>query len=249
MVVDAAFIIFVSIDVLLIGTLLSVTAVGEFAAATKLMGFVAYTGEAAASGVAPRLTRNREGSDVRALNIALRGLMVLQGVFIAPLLMWAVPLTDLVLGDNYPDSASVLRAFAPYVFLLGVSPLIARSVNYLGEARRRVPIAIGALVFNFLFDLVMIPRIGIVAGAYGSDIAYIGYVAAHVWICHRLVGLDLRRLATTLARVAIAVACMCGVLALFGTTDVPLPTLLVGGALGFLAYVAALLLTREVTPA
>lgn len=245
--VDAAFVLFVSIDVLLIGTLLSVAAVGQFAAAAKMMGFLAYGGEAAASGVSPRLTRDHEGPDVRALQRALRGLMMFQGVFIAPLIIWAAPLTRLVLGDKYPDSPDVIRAFAPYVFLLAVSPVLARSVNYLGEARRRVPIAVGALLVNLAFDLIMIPRIGIVAGAYGSDIAYIGYVAGHVWICNRLVGLDVGRLLVTLARVAVAFAAMGAALLVFGTNDVPLPLLLVGGALGSLVYVAALIVTREIT--
>ena len=106
-----------------------------------------------------------------------------------------------------------------------------------------------ALLINLAFDLVMLPRIGIVAGAYGTDNAYAVYVGAHLWICYRLVGLELRRLAVTLVRVAVAVAAMCAVLFAFGTDDVPLALLVVGGALGALAYAAALLLTREVSPA
>jgi O-antigen/teichoic acid export membrane protein len=247
MLVDAAYVLFVSIDVLLIGAILSVTAVGEFAAPGRMIGFLAYSGEAAASGVAPRLTRGREGPDVSALQRALRGLMVFQGIFIAPLLIWAVPLTALVLGDQYTDSADVMRTFAPYAFLLAVSPVLARSVNYLGEARRRVPIAVAALLVNLVFDLIMLPRIGIVAGAYGSDIAYALYVAGHLWVCHRLVGLELGRLAVTLLRVSVAIAAMCGALFAFGTTDVSLLVLVVGGALGAVTYVVALLVTREIT--
>jgi len=247
MLVDAAYVLFVSIDVLLIGTILSVTAVGEFAAPGRMIAFLGYSGEAAASGVAPRLTRGRERPDVGALQRALRGLMLFQGVFIAPLLIWAVPLTDLVLGDQYPNSPAVMRAFAPYAFLVAISPVLARSVNYLGEARRRVPIAVAALLVNLVFDLVMLPRIGIVAGAYGTDIAYTLYVAGHLWVCHRLVGLELGRLAVTLLRVTAAIAAMCGALYAFGTSDVSFPMLVVGGALGAFAYAAVLMLTREIT--
>ena len=71
--------------------------------------------------------------------------MALQGLFIAPLVVWAEPISDLVLGTEYNDSAEVLRAIAPYMFLLAISPVLARGVNYMGEARRRIPIAIGAL--------------------------------------------------------------------------------------------------------
>ncbi len=249
LIIDGAFTLFSKIDVLLIGAIIDVTAVGEFEAAMRLAAMTTYAGAAVAAGVAPRVARGKDGPDTAAFDFSLKRLMVLQGIFIAPFLIWAEPLTRLVLGPGYAESADVLRALTPFVFLLAISPVLARGVTYMGEARLRIPIAIGALLINLAIDLVLLSEIGIVAGAIGTDVAYILYVAAHLWICKRLIGTRLRPLARTLIAVLMAIACMSAVLFAFGTGDVSLPLLIVGGALGLAVYVGALLATRELTAA
>ncbi len=54
-------------------------------------------------------------------------------------------------------------------------------------------------------------------------------------------------LAASFLRIVASVAVMSAALFAFGTGDVALPLLLVGGALGCVVYVVALLGTREVT--
>jgi O-antigen/teichoic acid export membrane protein len=247
LIVDGTFVLFNQVDVLLISAILSITAAGEFQAPMRLVTFLGYAGTAAASGVAPRVAAGYGGSAKKTFDQVLRRLMAVQGVFIAPLVIWAVPISDLVLGAKYAESADVLRAITPFVFLLAVSPLLARTVTYLGEARLRIPIALAALAVNLVFDLIFLPQIGIVAGALGTDIAYAIYVGAHLLVCRRLLGIALRPLAVSLMRVMVAAAAMSGVLFAIGTDDVPLPLLLLGGAAGTLVYVGTLLLTRELT--
>ena len=249
LIIDGAFTLFSKIDVLLIGAIINVEAVGEFEAAMRLAAMTTYAGAAVAAGVAPRVARGKDGPDTTAFDFSLKRLMVLQGIFIAPFLIWAEPLTRLALGPGYAESADVLRALTPFVFLLAISPVLARGVTYMGEARLRIPIAIGALLVNLAIDLALLSEIGIVAGAIGTDVAYILYVAAHLWICKRLIGTQLQPLARTFIAVLMAIACMSAVLFAFGTSDVSLPLLIVGGALGLAAYVGALLATRELTAA
>ena len=249
LVIDGAFVLFHRIDVLLIGAILSVDAVGQFEAPLRLTTVLGYVGAAVASGVAPRLAAGRERLDPRALVEALRRLMALQGLFIAPLVVWAEPISDLVLGSDYSDSPEVLRAIAPFMFLLALSPVLSRGVNYMGEARRRIPIAIGALTVNLVFDLIFLSKWGIVAGAVGTDIAYTLYVGAHLWICKRLLGLDLGPLWASLARVLAAAAGMSGVLAAFGTGDLSLLVLLAGAVVGTAAYAVLLVAFREISVA
>jgi O-antigen/teichoic acid export membrane protein len=248
LIIDGAYVLFSQIDVLLIGAILGVTAVGQFGAPLRIVTFLSYAGTSAASGVAPRVARGVEGPDTRALAGALRRLMAFQGVLIAPLIVWAEPLTEVAFGEGYGESADVLRGLVPYVFLLGVSPLLARSVNYLGEARRRIPISIGALAVNFAIDIALLSELGIIAGAIGTDVAYFLYAAAHLWICRRMLAIPLRPLGLTLIRTLLAAAVMSGVLAAFGTGSVAVPLLLGGGVVGTAAYVGVLLLTREVSP-
>jgi lipopolysaccharide exporter len=249
LVVDSAFALFSQIGVLLIGALLTVSAVGLFEASFRLAGMLGFVGLPVRSAVAPRLARGEQGPDRDSFERALRYLLLFQGVVLAPMVVWAEPLTRIVLGTAYLESAETLRALAPFALLLGISPLLAGAVNYLGAARRRIPIAIAAVVVNAAIDVALLEEWGIVAAAVGMDVAYAIYVGAHLRICRELVGLRLRPLAAALAGSLAAAGAMALVLLPFGTSEVAIPLVLLGGALGVAVYVLGLLLTRQVSRA
>ena len=119
MVVDGAFTLFSTIDVLLIGAILSVSAVGLFEAAYRLAGLLVFIGAPVRSAVAPRLTRGGGGPDHEALETALHYMVLIQGVVLAPMIVWAEPLTRIVLGTDYLGSIDTLRALAPFALLIG----------------------------------------------------------------------------------------------------------------------------------
>jgi O-antigen/teichoic acid export membrane protein len=247
LVIDGAFTLFSRLDAILIGAIVSVTAVGLFEAPIQMMVFLGFAGQSIAAGVAPRMARSEEAEpDVASLERGLRIMVLVQGVFVAPLLVWAEPIADVILGADYAESADVLRTLAPYAFLIGISPMVALSVNYLGEARRRIPIAIAAVAINVAIDLALLSQIGIVAAAIGTDVAYAFYVAAHLWILRRLVGMSLAPLGDAFARALVAVAAMALVLLALGTGDVALPIVFLGAPLSIAVYVAALLGMRAI---
>lgn len=243
-----AYTLYSSIDVLLIGAYLDEVAVGLFAAPMRLMALLALIGVAVANAVAPRLALSESGyRDVATFRASLRWLMVFQAALLAPVIVWAEPIVVLALGADYRESADVLRLLAPFVFLLGISPLISTGVNYLGRAGSRLPIVIGALLVNALIDVALIPQIGIAAGAIGTSVAYLIYVPGHVWLARKVVDLPLRPLAKTLARCLAAAAAMAAVLLAVGTEDLSLTAWLVGALGGTAAFCAALLASREVS--
>ena len=246
-VVDGAFTLFSTIDVLLIGAILSVSAVGLFEAAYRLAGVLYFIGLPVRSAVAPRLTGG--GADHEALEAAIRYVVLIQGVVLAPLIVWAEPITRIVLGTEFLGSVDTLRAMAPYALLTAVSPLLAGAANYLGAAARRVPIAIGAVAVNAAIDVALLGQIGIIAAAIGTGVAYALYVAAHVRLCQDVAGLRLRPLVAPFLGSLAAAGGMALVLLLFGTGEIALPLFLVGGALGTAVYAAILLATRQITPA
>lgn len=246
-VIDGAFALFQQVDVLVIGGVLGAAAVGRYSAPLRLMVLLHYPGLAAASGVAPRVARGAAGAPATGtLSRALRGLILLQCLMVAPVVVWATPVAKLLLGGGYAQSADVLRAFAPFVLLTGLAPLASMAVDYLGAARRRVPIAIGTVLVNLAIDLALIPRIGIVGGAIGTDVAYLLYVPGHLWICHRMIGLPLRPLLSTLAGGLVSAAAMAGVLLAFGTRSLSPLAWCAGLAGGTLAFAAAALVTRAI---
>jgi O-antigen/teichoic acid export membrane protein len=248
-VVSGAFSAFTVIDVLLIGAFLTTTAVGTFSAPMQLIGFLGFPGLAVAQGIAPRLARHPDEEPmVAALERAIRYLLVLQAAALPVITVWAGPLVELVLGPEFSESAEVLAGLAPYMFLTGIGPLLVAPLNYRGEGRRRIPLAVGALVLNAAIDVVLLPTIGVMGAVIGTNVAFFYFIGGHVWLSHRLIGLPLRGIAVTLARSLVAAAAMAGVLWAVGTADLSPLQWVVGLVAGGGAYLAVLLATREITP-
>jgi O-antigen/teichoic acid export membrane protein len=245
--VDGAFTLFSTIDVLLIGAILSVSAVGLFEAAYRLAGLLYFIGAPVRSAVAPRLTRGGAGPNHEALETALRYMILVQGVVLAPLIVWAEPITRIILGTDYLGSVDTLRALAPFALLTAVSPLLAGAANYLGAAARRVPIAIATVAVNAAIDVALLEEIGIVAAAIGTDVAYALYVAAHLRLCQDVAGLRLRPLVAPFLGSLAAAGGMALVLLAFGTGEIAVPLVVVGAVLGTAVYAGVLLVTRQVT--
>jgi O-antigen/teichoic acid export membrane protein len=246
LIIDAVFAALTQIDILLIGAILGASAVGIFQAPAKLITFLHYPGLALSAGVSPRLARGATPANVAAFSVGIRYLMILQGALVVPTIVWAGPITDLILGDEFAESADVMRALAPLTFLFGIAPIVSVAVNYMGEARRRIPIAIVALVANFVVSIVLLYEIGVVGSAIGADVAYLIYVPAHFWICKRLIGLPVRPVVITFARTLVASAAMALTMLAFGYNELSVLDWFLGGAAGVVAYCVALLVTREV---
>jgi O-antigen/teichoic acid export membrane protein len=244
--VDAAFRVFVSIDVLLIAAIVGGSArIAAFGLPMRLTVFFEYPGAAVAAAVAPRLTRGHSDDDVKLLAQSMRYLVIVQMLFTVPLLIWPEAIMHLLFGEKYAEAPEVLRALAPFVLLSGIAQLTTLTVNYLGEAWRRVPIAILMLTVNVVIDVLLLPRIGIVAGAIGTSAAYALWVPAHVWILRKRGGLRVRPFLVTVLRSGLAGGAMLGILALLGTGRVGIPLMLVGAVAGPAVYVAALFALRE----
>jgi O-antigen/teichoic acid export membrane protein len=247
LVVDAAYTVFGQLDALLIGAFLGTTAVGLYGAPSRFLVLLTYPGLAIANGVAPRLAR-RSGSapDVGLLTGAVRYLIVFQAALVPPLLVWPEPIVRLLLGPGYDESVDVLRALTPYVFLSGTAALVSLAVNYLGEARRRVPIALATVAVHLGLDLALIPTVGIVGAAIASDVAFAIWVLGHFWILRRTLAAPVAPQAVTALRSLGAAAAASGALLAAGT-DPSAAGLVLGAAAGCVAFAAVLLATGEFT--
>ena len=201
-VIDGLYGLYARIDVLVIGAILNTTAVGQFSAPLRLTAPLANFGLAAASAVSPRQgaidPRERR---VDVFVAALRWLMIAQGILVAPLLVWAEPIVDLLFGPDFEESIDVLRALVPFVFLSSISPIISTTAVYLGRASSRIPIIVVALAANLAIDITLLPEIGVVAAGIGTSVAYILYVPGNLHICRRELDFPLRPLILTVLRV------------------------------------------------
>jgi O-antigen/teichoic acid export membrane protein len=246
--VTIAYTLFEQIGVLLIGAFIGTQAVGIFEAPNRLMVFLSYAGSALAAGIGPRLARRGDQApDARAFTLATRGLLLLQGALLAPVIVWAQPIADLVLGSGYSGSVAVLRGLAPFMFMLATGTFLALTVNFVGEAKRRVWLAITTVVVCAAIDVALLPTIGVVGAAIGMDVAFAGYVLGHYWICRRVFEFPVNRLLLALGRCLLAAAVMAAVLASIGTSSLAWWQWLAGAVAGPVAYLGTLLVTRELS--
>lgn len=245
--VDVAFRVFSNVDVMLIALLVGgESAIAAFGIPMRLAVFLDYPAAALASGVTPRLARSgdHEG-DVRSLASSIRFLLVFQMLMTAPLVIWPQAIIHLLFGAKYPEAAAVLRALAPYVYLAGIAQVVTLAVNYLGEARRRIPLAVGMLLLNVVLDVVLLPRIGIVGAAIGTSAAYAVWVPGHLIILRRQAALKLKPIVLTALRTTLAGAAVVGLLALMGTGVVSVGVMIAAVVIAPCVYAIVLAATGE----
>ncbi|HEX8053656.1 MAG TPA: oligosaccharide flippase family protein [Thermoleophilaceae bacterium] len=246
--IDVAFSASVQMAPLMIGGFLGAREVGLFTAPSRLMILLQYPGLALANGVGPRMARGEDHEpETRLFTTAFRYLIVLQALLLVPIVAWADPIVDLLLGSEFSESADLLRQLTPYIFSSGLAAILASGLTYLGEAKRRLPIAIGDVFLTAGLTAGGLATIGLSGAAYAADIVSVLYVGVHFWIIRGLVDLPLRPLLLALVRGLLAAAAAAGVLVLFGTDDLAVWEWVAGGAGALLAFTAVVVLTREVS--
>ena len=246
-VVNATWQAIAQVDILLIGALLSSAAVGSFSAVLKILTLLGYLGIAVSGGVAPRLSLGGGEPDTRAFNEALRYLIIAQGLVIAPMLVWSKPIVGLLLGHGYSSSPAILRVLTVQAFVSAPAALVSVSVSYLGEGRRRVMIMLATLVLGVISTYVLLRVLGLIGAAIADDLVQVVYVGAHLWIASRLIAVDLGRLARSSLRTLLAAAVMTLPMLAMGTDHLSALEWVLGAAGGLIAYVAVLLLARELS--
>ncbi len=246
-VVDLGWTVIARVDILLIGGLLGAAAAGSFNAVLRILTVLGYLGTAVSGGVAPRLALGDGSPDTRAFNQGLRYLIVVQGLVLAPMIVWAKPLTELLLGHGYEQSAQVMQVLSITAFVSAPAALLSVSVNYLGAAQRRVKVIFLTLVLGVVSTYVLIDIAGLVGAAIADDIVGIVYVVANLWLCTQLIAVDVGSLVVSVARILVAAAAMALALIIVGTDNLSPAQWLVGSAAGGTAYLGALFITGEMS--
>ncbi|HEX2125397.1 MAG TPA: oligosaccharide flippase family protein [Thermoleophilaceae bacterium] len=246
--IDAAFAASVQMAPLMIGGFFGAREVGLFQAPSRLIVLLQYPGVSLANGVAPRMARSEDHEpETWLLTAALRYLILFQALIVAPVVVWSEPLVDLALGPGYERSAEILRQLAPYVFAAGLGGVLTASVNYLGEARRRVPIAFAEVTLTAVLTAALLPTIGLEGAAWAANVVSVSYVLVHVWIVRTLVEFPLRPLMLATLRGLTAAAAAAGVLLLFGTDDLAAWEWIAGGAGALATFLAVTVALGEIS--
>lgn len=228
-VADLTWVLFLQIDVLLIGALLTTADVASFEAPLRALAFGGYIGYALGLAIGPRLAVDATRTEAaRHLRFGLRLGAVAQGLVAIGWVLLVAPAAPLLFGDDYRSSTDVMYALAPYLYLSGMLPLLSLALVYTGRGSARAAIYVGALALNAILDLALLRPLGVMGAAIGSNVALALLLLSHVRFLHGVPGLGVRALAQPIAVCGLAAAA-CSALGL------------VAGLLGDSAQAAALL--------
>ena len=236
------------LDIVLVGAVLSPVALGSYGAVLRALTVVSYLGTAVGAAVGPRVSQGGGKPDVQAFERGLRYLILVQGLTLAPLIIWAQPISELVLGSRYTQAPAIMRVITFYYFAGAPASLLTLALSYLGQARRRVTIMLPTLAFGVVAIFVLLETIGLLGAALGDDLLQIVYVGGNVWLCGKFIDFDLRALSRTTLRTIAAAGGMAVVLWVLGTHHLSVVQWVIGAIAGTVEFVAVLLLTRETSP-
>ena len=208
-----AWLLFERVDLVLLGAFIDSDAVGLYDAPWRVATILGLLGLSLASSVTPRIASAEPVAAGQLLTKALRVCLVFYVVLGVITAVAAGDLMTTLLGDEFARSAPVLQALLPYLVLIGLAPILSRALDYIGVAAVRKWIALGAFLINLILDLVLIPTVGLLGAAIGTNVAILAFVAGHYVLVARKLPLDQKVLMTTLARsgtaaVAGGVACL-----------------------------------------
>jgi O-antigen/teichoic acid export membrane protein len=195
-VADLTWVLFLQIDVLLIGALLTTADVASFEAPLRALAFGGYVGYALGLAIGPRLAADATRLEAaRHLRFGLRLAAVAQGLVAIGWVLVVAPAAPLLFGGDYRSSAAVMHALAPYLYLSGMLPLLSLALVYTGRGNARAAIYAGALALNAILDLLLLRRLGVMGAAIGSNVALTLLLVLHVRALRDLPGLGVGQLA------------------------------------------------------
>jgi O-antigen/teichoic acid export membrane protein len=205
-IVDAAWAIFVQIDVILIAALITTGAAGEFQAPVRVLALASYPGLAIASALGPQLNVADPDAMLPRFRRALQLLLVFQTLAAMLAAIVGPDLIHLAVGDGYQEAGELTRALAPWVFIAGIAPVASNALDYLGAGRQRLPYAVAAVIVNAVIDVILLPRIGVVGAAIGTDVGIAVFTLGTLIVCRRHVGYHLSFLLADLRPIAVPAA-------------------------------------------
>jgi O-antigen/teichoic acid export membrane protein len=186
--VDAAWALFVQIDVLLIAAFLDSRHAGFFQAPARVLTLVSYPALAVATAIGPRISIDSSATSLARFRRSLQLLLAFQLLCAVIVVTAGASIVQLVAGANYSDAPLVTRALAPWVLLSGVAPVASKALDYMGAGRERLPFAVAAALANTVIDIALIPTIGIVGAAIGTDVGIAVFVGGTLLVCRRRFG-------------------------------------------------------------
>ncbi|UIP01534.1 flippase (plasmid) [Halobaculum sp. CBA1158] len=195
------------VDVLLVGALLDMTAVGFYTVAKQVSDFVSMPASSFGFTVSPALSEQRErGETDRAARVYERSLTYVLLAYVPAvtgLALVAGPMVRYVFGADYLGAVPVVQVYAGFILVNAVNKVTSDGLDYLGRARSRAVIKSAMAVANAVLNLILIPRLGVVGAALATVITYTVYTGSNVYFIHQELSFEPGRVVRALATVCL----------------------------------------------
>jgi O-antigen/teichoic acid export membrane protein len=228
-------------DTLLLGFLLSSTAVGLYNAAYRPLAAILTVSATYALALFPALSRTYSGDGQQFSELVLRSLR-LTAICAIPIgvsgSFLAAPLVELLFGADYAGAAPVLQVLSWSATLVVLRVTFRQALAASGRQRLDLICATVATAINIGLNLVFIPVFGIVGAAVATLVSEVVWVGAVIFSSARLVPAP--AVLVQLARPVIAGGAMVGCFLLTASLPWLLQPLIAGTA-----YLGVLLLLGD----
>lgn len=179
-------------DILLIGFFLSQTEVGWYYVSVLIAERLLYLTQSTATILLPSASHSEEHRDKTPLLSRINFTVVLAGsVIIALSAYWVVPF---LFSMKYFNSVLPLIMILPGIISLSVSKLLSADLGSRGLPQYSMYASILNFILNIFFNLLLIPKIGIVGAALSSSISYSGALILQTYFYKRITNISAKEL-------------------------------------------------------
>ena len=186
---NAGSMLFNRMDLLMIGALLTPSAVALYNVASRLTNYVEIPLSSLSQVIYPKLAAAREG-DVQELALLYeRSTALLLGVLLPPtilVILFSQPLLKLLAGPEYVAAAPVLNVLMLAVLIKPWGRMFGITLDALGHPGLNFRLLLGALVLNIVLNLCLVPAFGIIGAAWATFLSMAAGIIAGQTILGRL---------------------------------------------------------------
>lgn len=200
------------VDVLIVGALLDMTAVGFYTIAKQVSDFVSMPASSFGFTLSPALGEQQsKGATGRAARLYERSLTYVLLAYVPAvvgLALVAEPMIRYVFGNGYLGAVPVVQVYGGFILVNAVNKVTSDGLDYLGRARSRAVIKSAMAVANAVLTLALVPILGVVGAALATVVTYTVYTLSNVFFIHQELSLSFARVVRTLGIVSVITLAM-----------------------------------------
>jgi O-antigen/teichoic acid export membrane protein len=189
---------FNKMDIMMVGAFLTPAAVAMYNIATRITNYMEVPMTGIAQSVYPRIAGANAkggGASVAALYERAVGLLMATLLPLAlVVLLLSRPLVVLLAGEQYAEAAPLLNILIVAMLAKPWARLFGITLDAIGRPRLNFSLLLASLAVNVVFNLLLIPRLGMAGAAYASWLSIWGIAIAGQLIISRILPISQRNI-------------------------------------------------------